>query len=258
MGTNGIRSMAIAMLSVSMPFPLDAQVVRGTVLDDSTEAVLEGATVALMGPAGTGRTTVTDSTGRFTLSGRGAGEYALHVERIGYRALRTPPLILDRSDTVDVAIRVAVEAIPLAPLSIVARGGPSTVDTRLKKWGYYDRRAQYSTVGTGTAHFLDIEYIRRRAPARVTDLFRDLHGVRQVNAGLRTTAVQTTRGCRMAVYIDGVKMRRGELDEWVPVSSLAAVEVYPGAPYPLQYAPSPRECGSVVVWTGLVSGEGGE
>ena len=253
-----IRHLAIALVGMSMPLPLHSQIVRGTVVDDSTEAVLEGATVAMVGPGGAGLTAVTDSAGRFTLLGRGAGEFSLHVTRIGYRAVTTPSLILDQSDTVDVAIRVAVEAIPLAPLTIIARGGLAAVDARLKRWGYYDRRAQYSTLGTGTAHFLDIEYIRRRAPFRVTDLFRDLHGVRPVNSGPRTAAIQTTRGCRMAVYIDGVKMRRGELDEWVLVSSLAAVEVYPGGPYPLQYAPNPRECGSVVVWTGLVSNKGGE
>jgi hypothetical protein len=257
MGTDAVRTLAIALVGVSMAMPLDGQIVRGTVVDDSTEVVLEGATVALMGPAGAGLSAVTDSAGRFTLSGRGVGEYSLHVTRIGYRAVTTPSLVLDRSDTIDVAIRVAVEAIPVAPLTITARGGPATVDARLKRWGYYDRQAEYSTLSTGNAHFLDIEYIRRRAPSRVTDLFRDLHGVRPVNSGPWATAPQTTRGCRMAVYIDGIKMRRGELDEWVPVSSLAAIEVYPGAPYPLQYAPGVRECGSVVVWTGLVADKGG-
>lgn len=257
MGINIPRILALVLVGASTHTPLSGQVVRGAVLDESTGTGVEGATVALIGPTGDGSRAVTDSTGRFTLSGRGLGDYLLHVSRIGYRAVTTPSLLLDRSDTVEVAIRVAVEAVPLAPLTVTARAGPVTVDPRLKRWGYFDRRAEYSTLSTGTAHFLDVEYIRRRAPSRVTDLFRDLKGVRPGNSGPGAAAVRTTRGCRMAVYIDGVKMRRGELDEWVPVSSVAAIEVYAQAPYPLQYAPGARECGSVVVWTGLVSGRDG-
>ena len=255
MELNGAWVLAVALVGVAMPVLLDGQVVRGTVVDDSTEAALEGAIVTLMGRTGAGHTAVTDSAGRFTLIGSGAGQYALHVTRIGYRAVETPSVVLGGFDTVHVAIRVAVAAIPLAPLTVTARGGPATVDGRLKRWGFYERRAEYSTESTGTAHFLDIEYIRRRAPFRVTDLFRDLHGVRLVRTGPWAVALQTTGGCRMAVYLDGIKMRFGDLDEWVPVSSLAAVEVYPEAPYPLQYAPGVRECGSVVVWTGLVTNQ---
>ena len=250
---NGTRFRALLMLTVAtgVGSPIRGQVIRGTVVDEGSGAAVEGATVALVGPV-EGVRAVTDSAGRFVVLGGGLGEYALRVERIGYRGITTPGLLLDRSDTLDVSVRIDIEAIPLAPLTITARGGPAKVDARLKRWGYYDRRAEYVTLSTGTAHFLDAEDIRKRSPSRVTDVLRTLHGVRPARSGWNT-AIRTTRGCGMAVYIDGTKMRSGAIDEWVPVSSVAAIEVYPQPPYPLQYAPSPHECGTVVIWTGLTT-----
>jgi hypothetical protein len=138
------------------------------------------------------------------------------------------------------------------------------MDTRLARWGYYDRRAHFSTLNSGVAHFLDIEDIRARNPGRVTDIFRDLHSVRVENLGWNRVRVARPDGCGFTFYLDGTEIRmedRDSIDDFVLPAHISAIEVYARPPYPAEYAPNPfgrREvaCGSIVIWTGFVEGKG--
>jgi hypothetical protein len=236
----------------------EGQVVQGVVIDDSTEVSVPAVEVVLELLTGQAVSrTVTDSAGRFVLKGEWAGRYSLRAERIGYSATTTGAFDLALSDTTEVELRLGVHAVPLAPLTVTVAPTVAVTDSRLESWGFYDRRDQYGLQrGSGKAHFLDVYAIRKQNAMRVSDLLRDLHGVRVIHVGYGQSTVQGTRGCRMSVFLDGVRVRGG-VDGMVNVSSLAAVEVYAGFPYPAQYAPIPPACGSIVVWTGIVAGSSG-
>jgi hypothetical protein len=185
-----------------------------------------------------------------------AGRYVLVTERIGYRSTRSAPFDVVPPDTLTVILRIAVDVIELEPFEIVGERDALVLDPRLTTWGFYDRRASFAK-GSGVSHFMDYEAIQARYPMRTTDLFRNLSGVYVVSrGGSRGPIVTGRRGCSMTVYIDGVLLRGGAIDAWVPPTSLAAVEVYPRAPYPAQYAPRDPRCGSIVIWTGWVGGKG--
>jgi hypothetical protein len=254
---SGLRATILAGGFLVVSTALAGQAVTGIVCEDETAQPVQGVAVMLVGPGDAiAAGVLTDSAGRFLITAPRAGRYALRSDRIGYHPVTTPMIDLTPPDTLHVELRISVEAVLLAPLTITSRRGPANVDRRLASWGYYERRAEYSTLGSGTAHFLDIEYIKKRAPMRVTDLFRDLHGVRLSYAGGVNALVWTTRGCSLDVYLDGMFVgASAAMDDWVTVSDLAAVEVYASFPYPARYAPRPRSCGAIVIWTGFVQGK---
>ncbi|MFC1662213.1 hypothetical protein ACFL3S_12315, partial [Gemmatimonadota bacterium] len=186
------------------------------------------------------------------------GRYVVRCERIGYESTNSGELDLLPPDTVNVEVRMSVEAVLLAPLTITSPRAPIVMDIRLASWGFYDRRAQFGAGGTGITHFLEYDDIKKRNPMRVSDMFTDLHGVRVVPMGGRVSRIQCVTGGRLTFYLDGVylPLKRDEgIDDYLTSSSLSAIEVYVRGSFPAQYAPR-GGCGSVVLWTGWVSGKG--
>jgi len=259
--TPGFRVLFVIMLVLSPPLktPVAAQAVQGSVLDERTGVPVSGASIMLLdSDQRVVKGTLSDSTGSFLLVAPRTGRYALRLERIGYEATASGEIDLLPPDTVSVELRMAVDAVVLAPLTITSPRGPIVMDIRLARWGYYDRRAQYSTLGTGITHFFDYEDIKKRSPSRVSDMFADIHGVRVTPAGIRGSNVTCTGGGRITYYLDGqhLRLRRDEtIDDYVLASWLSAIEVYVRGSYPAQYAPR-GGCASVVIWTGWVAGKG--
>jgi hypothetical protein len=261
--TNSIFSGAMRralILLVLLPPKVWAQTIRGSVLDDESEEAVPGVSVMLIdADAQVSVGTLSDSLGGFLLEAPRTGRYVVRCERIGYETTNSGEIDLLPPDTVDVELRMSVDAILLAPLTIRSARGPLVMDTRLASWGFYDRRAGYTTMGTGLVHFLEYEDIKKRNPIMVSDVFRDLSGVWVQPTGRRSSRVVGRMGCDLTVFVDGVRFRlgRGEsIDDLILAQTLAAIEVYPRAPYPAQYAPYGNACGSIVIWTGWVSGKG--
>lgn len=232
-----------------------AQSVRGTVRDQDTDEPIRGAAVTLMeADRSAQRTVTTDSAGRFVLSARGFGRYQLRASRLGYRSALAPPIDLDTRETIEVVLHLSTEAIVLAPLTIETSRQPLRSSRVLVRRGFYDRQESYTKLGVG--HFLDRAAIEKRSPMRISDLLQTVPGVRVIGAGGRRTTIALRGGCEPLIYLDGVPFRlhRGEhIDDYVPASSLAGVEVYPGLTQPAEFMdirPTFRPCGSVVLWTG--------
>lgn len=56
--------------------------------------------------------------------------------------------------------------------------------------------------------------------------------------------------CPMAVYLDGIRLREGELDQFVKPLEVGGIEVYKGlASLPAEFGGFRNRCGAVVVWT---------
>lgn len=257
-GPLGVGLLAVTLMTASTT-SLPAQVVRGTVVDAVTDRPVPGANLTLLTfmqePA---RRLMSDSLGRFEVEVPLSGRYMLEAERLGYQTTLSPPFDVLPLDTLTVILRMGVDAVELAPLEVVGSREVLTLDPRLASWGYYDRRVMFEN-GTGVAHFLDYDEIQRRNPARATDLLQQMAGVHlSSRGGSRGPAVLGARRCHLTLYLNGVKFRLygGGIDDFVLASSIVAVEVYPRAPYPVQYSPDNPRCGSIVIWTGWVDGKG--
>lgn len=58
------------------------------------------------------------------------------------------------------------------------------------------------------------------------------------------------RPCRVNVYLDGVRLARGNVDAFVLPIEVGGVEVYRGAAsLPGEFAGSDSRCGVVAIWT---------
>ncbi|MGH7467794.1 MAG: hypothetical protein ACRENP_07360 [Longimicrobiales bacterium] len=110
---------------------------------------------------------MTDRTGSLRLSSPMAGRYALCVRHVAFAACQSDPLQLQPGRTLEVAVRLGREAIPLEPLVVTARGASAS---RLA--GFRERRST-ETFGK----FVSREEIDRRPAAEVSDFFRSMPGV---------------------------------------------------------------------------------
>lgn len=223
-----------------------AQVIQGTVIDESTRQGIDGVEVTLSDDSDTRlNSTVTDSTGAFRLELDSAGTYALRTEHIGYATSDVDSLDIGATEEVEVELSMGTEAIPMNPLHVVAR--------RPGRFGrlaeYYDRLEWTRKTGFGSV--ITRQEIESRFASQTTDLLRTEPSIR---IGGRSNEVLITRGggCTPAIFIDGVHMnRQGEaiVDDYVHPSSIEGIEIYRGvAGAPVQYQDR-RGCGSILIWT---------
>lgn len=78
-----------------MPALVEAQVVRGAVIDRGTDAPLAGTLVLLVDSAGTiARRALTDDAGEYRLHAPAAGTYRVRTLRIGFRPVTSDPFTL--------------------------------------------------------------------------------------------------------------------------------------------------------------------
>ncbi|MEO6332055.1 MAG: hypothetical protein ABIP09_05825 [Gemmatimonadaceae bacterium] len=100
---------------------------------------------------------------------------------------------------------------------------------------------------------MDRSDIERRQPRTVSAIFRHLPGFRVVTSNTRSR-IQGTRGVGcMTYFIDNSPYRPvlgTDIDDVLPVSQVAAIEVYTVATTPAEYATADRGlCSTVVIWT---------
>lgn len=252
--------LAVFMVAVltAAPSPGISQVVRGRVLDHVTDAPVSGAAVSLRaegGVRGSAINTLADSAGYFTLTAPSPGRYRLHAQRIGYQPVTAPPVDLIADEPLDVELRMATSAVPLAPLTITAERSP-LLSLRLENRGFYDRRSTWGKDGLGFGHFLDGEDIDKRIAFHITDLLRGMPGVHVTGSGrsyavrLRSVTGMAGGRCIPTVYLDGMPISANDLNDLVSPSDLTGVEVYPGISASPGEFPPRQACGVIVLWTG--------
>lgn len=242
-----VTMVATLTLSAWLPMATAAQrgrppdgVVTGQVLDAGTEQALEGVEVGL---EGTELRTVTDDEGRFRLAGVAGGSYRLWSRRIGYQArsdsLRVPPRAL-----VDVTVVMSTDPIELEELVVTVR---SPV---LARNGFYSRQEQ----GYGGI-FIDRAEIERRRPQSVTDIFKNVPGVRVVYGGIYGSKVFVNQrvtfddanlpGCEPLLWLDGIRSTMTIYD-LMRAEEIEGIEIYSGGSAPGKFN---HLCGTVVIWT---------
>ncbi len=102
---------------------VDAQVVRGTLLDEATGDGVSGTLVTLRPSVGGNPVgTLSGADGRFTINAPAPGEYVLRAERIGFATTNLPPIRLEAGEVREVSLRVASAPIVLEGVgAVVAR-----------------------------------------------------------------------------------------------------------------------------------------
>lgn len=250
--------------ALSAPIAVEAQVrIVGHTVADGDESPIEGVAVTVVSPDGDDLDErFTDSEGRFiVLVQEGLETVRLRAERIGYETVLTPPIDLERYSSINVQVRLAPEAVPMAPLEVVA--GQRT-DASFMHQGFRQRKE------LGLGQYITREEIERRSPSQVTDLLRTLPGVRLNSSARGSHSVVTmARGqagslaggqCPAQVYVDDFHVNKAggwtfRIDDVVSPGDVEGIEVYKGlATVPAEFLSPRADCGVVVIWTRRRSG----
>ncbi len=250
----------LPLLPVVALFPcaLAAQSIHGTVKDEATGRPIVAASVELLTDRGKVLDRMlTDSAGTFLLEPYEAGSYALKASGLGYRETRTAPVPVAWGELVEVTVALAVDAVPLEPLTVTARSHPP--NRYLADAGFYDRRR----AGVGT--FLTREDIMKRRPEEFSDLMRTIPGMEIRPAGVTgrtgyTMSMRTNGRCQPALVLDGVptliggqqalRSRDLPLDFVLAPRDIEGLELYKGAAgVPSEYNVNNAACGVLLVWT---------
>ena len=164
----------LGMVLASVPqHPLVAQTVRGSLLDEDTDAPISGVSLSLLlGTRGNEVVTgaLTDSAGLFIIPSGSEGRFRLRAQRIGYGTVTSPPFDLIERDTLAVELRMSTEAIPLAPLTVVSDRMPLLNTIRLVTGGYVGRKELYGREGMGSATFMEKTDWEHRSPTMIAEI----------------------------------------------------------------------------------------
>lgn len=114
-----VRSAAAALL---FALPAAAQTVQGHVTESQTVQPVAGAQVWLLGaPGDTAGTAITDAAGAFRIQAPAAGEFRLHVERMGFLSTLTRGVPLDAEQTIAVEVRLRPDPVVMQTVTPTAR-----------------------------------------------------------------------------------------------------------------------------------------
>jgi hypothetical protein len=151
---------------------------------------------------------LTDSAGFFFIRISVPGEYMLRGERLGYRAALSPVVWIPEGDIVDVELRLAVNAVLHAPLTVTAKRRPWYEGAKAPVlWQYYERKEYYGTLGLG--RFAEGEALERAGAAGdVAMAIASLSGAHAMPHPTRPgrTALYTrpgTSNCAPIIYLNG-------------------------------------------------------
>ena len=171
------------------------------------------------------------------------GDAWLRVRRIGYRpdSLR---VFVSADRLLDTSIVLQRVAVDLAPVTILGRR-----DVTGPLAGFYQRMA------SGGGRYFNRADIARRAPQRMTELLREVPGIRieSTRSFQNNVRIRGAR-CGPAVWLDGQVLGGGEVDlDSFDLQSFEGIEVYSGAAtVPVEFQRNMRSysnCGAVLLWS---------
>jgi hypothetical protein len=240
----------LLVLLLLSPGPLSGQAtgIQGRLLADDTGDPIAGAAVTLL-DRDQARLLVrlTGEDGAFFLPVTRPGRYHLHAAFLGYAEATSPPLDVRLDELVQIELRLSVEPIPLAPLTVISDRPALVFHPRLERVGYYERQAEFEV---RQGQFFDYEEVQRHHS--LLQLLSARPGIRVQHTGGRDVVITDRRGCRVDLCIDGLRIRYLTSDVLMSLSQIIGVEVYAGV---WQWEWMKMPC-SVMVWTG-VPGSGG-
>jgi hypothetical protein len=247
-------------LAVLWAMPAAGQIhIEGRVIDDLSEMPIPDARITLLARDGAVlRRTDSNEAGIFAFDVRNTSAVRIRAARLGYEANTTPVLYFADRDFIQVEVRLDPDAILLAPLEVIA-WSERPEDAVLEG---FRRRLE-----TGLGTYITREEFEERKPALVTDLLREVPGLRVAGTGSGTRpVVRVTRAgnreCITQIFVDGFLVNRramsGEgyrpidfrIDDAVSPSSIEGIEIYKGlGTVPAEFLNPDAVCGVIAIWT---------
>jgi hypothetical protein len=228
---------AVAARSVSSQSAPRLSVIDG-IVTDSALVPLGNATVSLLGSS---VAVVTRANGRFRVRDLKAGSYIVIVRRIGYEPASVR-LQLTPGDTTSPSVALSRASTTLDTVAIHGeRSTPAMQE--------FDARRKL-----GFGHFVTQAEIDKRNPVALSDMLNGIPSV-QVSPNGTIFNVRAGSGCPFQIFVDGVKLPVGSIDNIAVPKEVAGIEIYSGAAtIPLQYKTlSGSFCGVILLWTRIGS-----
>ena len=196
---------------------------------------------------GTESVTTTNEKGEFTLKNLPSGSHVVVARHLGYAA-DAVAVDLSSREPKAVTIRLPKYVNVMDPVLVTARRTAA-----LDRVGFERRRR------SGQGRYIGPEQLARMNPQRVTDVLRQLPGLRVIN-GPEGEIVESTRGVGgvlggscVQFYVDEMRwqtMAPGDVNSFISGQELVAMEVYQGPSTPAQYvAPGRGNCTTILLWT---------
>jgi carboxypeptidase family protein/TonB-dependent receptor-like protein len=249
-GMHGLSCLCVGLLLLAVA-PLQAQTVRGTVVSAGDGEPIADVQLVLRGPDGELRAaSISSVDGRFELSADEAGMVQLEVSHLGHADWETAAFALPTNEIIEVEVKLGVEAIPLEPITVVAR----TTMSQSRTAQFRARMDDPARVG---GYFIPEEEIERRPMATVSNLVLAAPGMSVAlasGAGGLDRNVIMAGSCVAQMFVDGIRVSQtngASIDDLLDPTRVAGVEMYPralGAPAQYLDGSNPR-CGVVLFWT---------
>jgi TonB family protein len=229
---------AFGVASAGQAAPRSAAIV-GTVRDAQGRAIADVELRVL----GSGLRAHSDDRGEYRITGLAPGAATLTARRLGFSS-HSSELRLEAGEERRVEIVLAVVAETLETVSVTA---PHEVyDARLAGFNARSKRQ--------VGHFVTRERIERANNARLSDVLREIPGVRLGSVWNAGGGIRIRRAdCPPLVFLDGVPASAGAFDvDMIDLHSVEGIEVYSGsATIPSEFS-GPRDldrCGVIAIWS---------
>ncbi len=193
--------------------------------------------------AGTDAVATTDAKGEFVLRNLPSGTHILVARHMGYAA-DAVPIDLSSRETRSVTVTLPKFVNVMDPVVVNARRNAS-----LDRVGFARRQK------SGMGHYITPEQVARMKPLRMTDLLRQVPGLR-VQYSPEGETVTSSRGVGgsgscVTYWVDEMRWHSttpGDINSFVSGNEVVAVEVYHGTA-PAQYSSGMGNCTTIVLWT---------
>ena len=253
----------VGIAALVVATPASAQhTLRGRAVD-TTGTGIPGVEIVL---AEAGRRSVTDSGGRYTVTGIPMGRYEVVLRRLGYAPVVVFRSFMGDTGTTALTVELRREAVVLPEVETKAKG-PEAVPVKLRGW------AQRRELNVG-GKFWDDSLLRTKEYQRLPEVLQGVSGVRIVRAmgkrflatgggragnsprggtGGRPIDPRIPRACYAEVYVDGIKLgfayEPPNLDDY-PVHQIQAMEFYRStSEIPVEFNSMGSACGVLAIWT---------
>jgi Carboxypeptidase regulatory-like domain len=244
-----VRAVAAVAALCAAPVVVGAQAVFGGVVRQARDSASIDRVEVRLDPSG--QRELTDSSGRFRLTGLGAGTYTLHLRRIGFRPLTTT-ITLRARDTLSAAVFLDEAPTMLDSAVTRAMGIPPYMQD------FERRRAR------NMGRFIGEAELDRQRDAKLPDLLGNRlpnmivmtvneNGVpRRVlvsGRGPASGSLREIKPCIVRLYWDGIEMQSYDLNEF-DVKDLAGVEYHDMSTTPVEYRMRGQDvtCGTLLLW----------
>lgn len=214
---------------------------RGTVVTAAGTRPLAGALVRIAD----GPQTHANERGEWTLVDAPAGTRMLEVRAVGFYPDRRAVDVVTDAAPVTVALSTFTAVLDTVRIMAarVADGRNSGFEERVR---------------SGMGRYLTAEDLARQGAIEVSDVFKNLPGVRMYGGEILMRSAFKAAGddgeflCRPTFYLNGLLMFELDaelINRMVNVKNVRAIEVYSESTMPLQFQQGMSGCGAIVIWT---------